>query len=345
VHNGAAAEAVPLLMKVVAENPRHLEARVLLLEGYMAAGDMPQATALANDLLKTDGNNAAVQTAVGMLATMKKDAGAARQAYSRALAANPRAYPALAGLLNTELQGKNLVAARALIEKQLALMPDDPRVNLMAAETYGALGDAAAMERALKKTVEADPHSLQAYAMLGRMYYMQGRLDLARTELEKYVTTAPASVPGNTMLGTILDLQGKTEQAKARYNTALQIDPRAAVAANNLAWINANTEGANLDVALQLAQSAKAQLPNQHEIDDTLGWIYYKKGLATRAIESLEISTLKAPTNPQYAYHLGLAYHKNGDSAQARKELERALRLKPNFDGAEDAKRILESIK
>ena len=345
VHNGAAAEAVPLLMKVVAENPRHLEARVLLLEGYMAAGDLPQATALASDLLKTDGNNAAVQTAVGMLATMKKDAGAARQAYSRALATNPRAYAALAGLLNTELQGKNLAAARALIEKQLAEMPDDPRVNLMAAETYGALGDAAAMERALKKTVEADPHSLQAYAMLGKMYYMQGRLDLARTELEKYVATAPASVPGNTMLGTILDLQGKTDQAKARYNTALQIDPRAAVAANNLAWINANTEGANLDVALQLAQAAKAQLPNQHEIDDTLGWIYYKKGLATRAIESLEVSTLKAPTNPLYAYHLGLAYHKNGDSAQARKELERALRLKPNFDGAEDAKRILESIK
>jgi Flp pilus assembly protein TadD len=336
---------VPLLMKVVAENPRHLEARVLLLEGYMAAGDLPQATALASDLLKTDGNNATVQTAVGMLATMKKDAGAARQAYSRALATNPRAYAALAGLLNTELQGKNLAAARALIEKQLAEMPDDPRVNLMAAETYGALGDAAAMERALKKTVEADPHSLQAYAMLGKMYYMQGRLDLARTELEKYVATAPASVPGNTMLGTILDLQGKTDQAKARYNTALQIDPRAAVAANNLAWIDANTEGANLDVALQLAQAAKAQLPNQHEIDDTLGWIYYKKGLATRAIESLEVSTLKAPTNPLYAYHLGLAYHKNGDSAQARKELERALRLKPNFDGAEDAKRILESIK
>ena len=80
------------------------------------------------------------------------------------------------------------------------------------------------------------------------------------------------------MLGTILDLQGKKQEAKARYNRALQIDPRAAVAANNLAWIDANTEGANLDVALQLAQTAKAQLPNQHEIDDTLGWIYYKKG-------------------------------------------------------------------
>ena len=98
-------------------------------------------------------------------------------------------------------------------------------------------------------------------------------------------------------------------------------------------------------MALQLAQTAKAQLPNQHEIDDTLGWIYYKKGMATRAIESFENSTLKPPTNPSYAYHLGLAYHKNGDTAKARAELERALKLKPDFEGAADAKKILESIK
>ena len=52
-------------MKVVAENPRNLEARLLLLQGFMAVGDMPQATALANDLQKTNGNSASVQTALG----------------------------------------------------------------------------------------------------------------------------------------------------------------------------------------------------------------------------------------------------------------------------------------
>jgi len=345
INSGQAAEAVPLLMTVVAGNPNHLEARLLLLQGYVAIGDVVQATALANDLAKTNGNSPAVQTAIGALATLKKDDAGARQAYARALAADPRSFQALAGLLNAELQGKNFGAARSLIEKQLAQNPNDPALNLMAAQTYGALGNAAEMEKALKKTVEADPHSLEAYSMLGRMYYQQGRLDLARIELEKFVTTAPASVPGNTMLGTVLDLQGKKLEAKKRYQTALQVDARAAVAANNLAWIDANTEGSNLDLALQLAQTAKAQLPNQHEVDDTLGWIYYKKGLSSRAVEAFETSTLKQPTNPMYAYHLGLAYQKNGDTAKAKTELERALRLKPDFEGAADAKKILESMK
>src|SRR5436190_6261125 len=132
--------------------------------------------------------------------------------------------------------------------------------------------------------------------MLGKMYYQQGRLDLARRELETYVNRAPNSVPANTMLGTILQLQGKKDDAKARYNKALQTDPRAAVAANNLAWIDATSNG-NLDMALQLAQTAKSQLPNRHEVDDTLGWIYYKKGLSSMAIESLSASATRQPDN------------------------------------------------
>jgi tetratricopeptide (TPR) repeat protein len=343
INNGSAAEAVPLVLKIVEERPTHLEARLLLLYGLIAVGDIPQATRQLDVLLRANPESATIQTAAGMVATLKQDTEAARQAYTRALAADPRSYQALAGLLTAEMQSKQFGRARSLIEKQLAEMPNDPNTLLMAAQTYSALGDAFEMERALKKTVEADPQSLQAYSMLGRMYYQQGRLDLARAELEKYVSTAPLSVPGNTMLGTILELQGKKDEAKTRYGKALQIDPRAAVAANNLAWINANTNG-NLDIALQLAQTAKAQLPNRHEVDDTLGWIYYKKGLSSMAIEALSSSTQKQPDNPSYNYHLALAHHQNGNKDEAKKLLEKALKSKSNFEGADEAKKLLESL-
>ena len=344
INTGAAADAVPLVLKIVEENPRNLEARLLLLHGLMAVGDLPQATQQMNVLLQANPESATVQTAAGMLAQLKQDSAGARAAYARALDADPRAYQALAGLLTAEMQGKQFGNAKALIEKQLALTPDDPNVLLMSAQTYNALGDAFAMEKALKKTVEVDPQSLQAYAMLGKMYYQQGRLDLARRELETYVGRAPNSVPGNTMLGTILQLQGRDAEAKARYNKALQTDPRAAVAANNVAWIDANANG-NLDMALQLAQTAKSQLPNRHEVDDTLGWIYYKKGLSSMAIEALQSSALKAPDNPSYNYHLALAYHQSGNNAEAKKYLEKAVNSKAKFEQIEEARKLLESIK
>jgi Flp pilus assembly protein TadD len=344
ISNGQAADAVPLLLKVVQEHPRSLAARLAFFEGLMAVGDVPQAQAQLAAAQQIDPESVDVQNAAGMLAAAKQDQAGARTAYARALAANPRSYQALAGLLTAEMQSKNFGAAKELIEKQLAKMPNDPNVLLMAAQTYDALGDAVETERALKKTVEADPQSLQGYAMLGKLYYEQGRLENARVELEKYVATAPMSVPGNTMLGTILDMQGKTAEAKKRYGKALQIDPRAAVAANNLAWINANGNE-SLDVALQLAQTAKSQLPSRHEIDDTLGWVYYRKGLYSMAIDSLRTSAQKQPDNPIYNYHLAVALQKNGNNDEARRLLEKVVASKKNFDGSEDAKRLLAQLK
>ena len=78
------------------------------------------------------------------------------------------------------------------------------------------------------------------------------------------------------LLGTIYDYKGQHQQANEQYQKALAINPNSALAANNLAW-NYVEYGGNLDVALALAQTAKAQLPDIPGIADTLGWIYYKK--------------------------------------------------------------------
>ena len=59
------------------------------------------------------------------------------------------------------------------------------------------------------------------------------------------------------------------------------------------------------------------------------------------AITTLEEAVRLAPANPLYAYHLGVGYAKNGDDAKARKSLEGALKLRPDFERAEDARNIL----
>jgi Flp pilus assembly protein TadD len=55
----------------------------------------------------------------------------------------------------------------------------------------------------------------------------------------------------------------------------------------------------------------------------------------------LKVSAAKEPTNALYQYHLGLAYASAGDTAQAKGLLTRALALKPDFDGAEQARSLL----
>ena len=84
-------------------------------------------------------------------------------------------------------------------------------------------------------------------------------------------------------------------------------------------------------------------MPEVAEVGDTLGFIYYKKNLASLAIATLKTSSAKDPGNALYHYHLGLAYADSGDSERARASLTRALALKSDFDGADQARSLLNS--
>jgi predicted Zn-dependent protease len=115
------------------------------------------------------------------------------------------------------------------------------------------------------------------------------------------------------------------------------------VASNNLAWIYAS-HGEQLDRALQLAQAAKAELPDHPQVNDTLAFVYLKKQLPSLAIPPLRLAVEKDPANPVFQYRLGLAYSQAGDKAAARQWVERALHLKSDFEGAEDARRLLRTL-
>jgi len=214
----------------------------------------------------------------------------------------------------------------------------------MAARMENTAKDPKAAEKYLRQAIELEPDDIAAYATLGQMYVRENRLDDAKRELEELTRRRPENVAARTMIGIILEVQGKTDESQKVYEAILGSTSKAPVAANNLAYIYAD-RGERLNEALSLAQRAKEQLPTSHQINDTLGWVYYKKDMANLAIRPLETSVSQEPTNALYHYHLGLAYAKSGDSAKARKSLEQALKLQPNFPGAVDARTALVSLK
>jgi tetratricopeptide (TPR) repeat protein len=115
------------------------------------------------------------------------------------------------------------------------------------------------------------------------------------------------------------------------------------VASNNLAWLYQSRPG-KLDEALQLAKTAQQALPEEPSINDTLGWIYVRKNLASLAIAPLEACVQKVPQNPVYHYHLGVAYKQAGNLDKAKRSLSKALSLRADFDGASEARKALAEI-
>jgi tetratricopeptide (TPR) repeat protein len=141
----------------------------------------------------------------------------------------------------------------------------------------------------------------------------------------------------------LYESQRQMPEAEKAYQKALSVDSHAAVAANNLAWIYV-ASNRNLDEALQLAQTALQQLPDEPHVNDTLGWIYYRKDMAGRAVPYLEASVQKNPGDPTGYYHLGMAYVRNGELDKGRAALQKAVNSKVEFDGITDARKTLAQI-
>lgn len=63
-------------------------------------------------------------------------------------------------------------------------------------------------------------------------------------------------------------------------------------------------------------------MPDSPVAADTLGWVYYQKGIYGFAVDLLLEALQKAPDNATYHYHLGMVDQKqNNTAAIVRKNL------------------------
>ena len=334
--------SIGFAQEVLANEPANADAQLVFVRGLLMNGQVERADPELKRLVARYPNSAAVRTQMGMFYGHKRDIKAARAEFERALAIDPDAVEAVGGLVAIDLAAHDFGKARARVDERVATKPTAPLLAL-AARTYAASGDLAAAERFLRQSIDMDPMYFASYEALGQLYVVQGKLDAALAEFDAVAHRSPKSVGPLTMAGMIVLTKGDIAGARSRFERVMQIDPEAAVAANNLAWIYAENDG-NLDVAMNLAQTAQRRLPDVAAVNDTLGFIYYKKNLASLAISTLKVGAQKDPGNAQVQYHLGLAYASAGETAQAKHSLGRALALKLDADDARRAGEMLKSL-
>jgi len=343
LQRGSVATATQLSEQAVRSDPRNLNARLIFSRSLLAGDDLGRAAAAIREMQDAFPQVGDVQAQAGLLAMRKGDATGARTAFEKALALDPRLMEPLTALVTLDIGERRGDRARARVEAGLQKTPGSSALLVLAARTWASTGDPAKAEEFLRRAIDADASNFGAYALLAQLYVSQRKLDQALAEYDKLAARQPGAAGPPTMAGMILEAQGRPDEARRRYERVVEMDPRAAVASNNLAWTYAS-RGEQLDRALQLAQAAKAGLPDSHEVNDTLAFVYIKKQMPLLAIPLLTQAVGKDPGNPSYHYHLGLAHSLAGDKAAARRELEQALKLKADFDGADEARKLLRSL-
>jgi tetratricopeptide (TPR) repeat protein len=339
---GDNAEALESAEEVSRQRPDDIDAVVLMSRSLRAQGNLPRAERELISRISRTPNAAPLHVERGWVALQNNELPSARKSFEDAARIAPASYDALVGLVTVDIAQRNLAAARARVTARQQQSPDDPRLKILSARVALAAGQNADAEQILRAVVTADPSQLDAYDLLGRIAMAKGQMDRALSEYQALANRSPAPAGALTLVGMIHEARGDRDGAQQQYERVVSLDPNAGVAANNLAWMYA--EAGRLDEALKLATVAQAQL-KRPEAEDTLGWVYYRKGLMQHAIGAFERAANRAPNNPVYHYHLGLAQLKQGNDAEGRAALKRALALKSDFNGAADARKALGETK
>jgi len=287
-------------------------------------------------------DNAAPYVQLGNVQLAQKHYSEAEQFYRQALQKDPASADGLRGLMTTYVEQKQYDKAIDAAHAQIAKSPDNSNFyDLLGTALFDGKKDYAGSEAALRQAVALDKTNGDAVEKLGKVQIQQGNMDQALASYQQAIKDNPKNARLYILSGELYDAKKNWDQAKGMYQQALIVSPDNPLAANNLAYVLLE-QGGNVDVAMNMAQTARRGMPNSPNAADTLGWAYYQKGIYNSAIDQfLEALRLNqkngGPDSATVHYHLGLAYQKLNQNTLAREHLEKAVKLKPQYADARKA--------
>lgn len=281
----------------------------------------------------------------GLVAEGKADKNAARKQFEIALQKQPSGAEPLVALVRMDVQEGKRAQAMQRLEKVLAANPAHAIALNLKGELFLLDKKLLPAELAFRKSVEASPDWWAPYRGVAQVLLAQQRInDAINIYLTGIQKVKKDSGILSTELASLYESVGKPEEAIKVYEQWLQREPKSSLAANNLAmlYLNYKNDKSSLDRLVKLAEIiGNSSDPN---LIDTRGWIRYKTGDYSGALTLLQQASKAAPQNRVMKYHLGMAQLKLNNVAEAKANLQAALKDNQPFTGSDEAAKALASI-
>jgi tetratricopeptide (TPR) repeat protein len=342
-------------------NPGLLQARLALASGFIRKNQPQTALEILDQTPQAQKKTVGVvvNRNWALLEAGKRDE--VRAILEKALPASGRMPELLLQDAALRLQERDFQGARLSAEEALKRSPEDVRAAQLVAASYFAQDDPAKALQRLSEIAAARPHSAPLQQLLGQSYVQTGHLaearkafeaakaadfklsgaDLALADLDRrenhsdaakqrliaIVKANPKNEVAHLMLAELLGATGDQASSIAEYRSVLALNGSDVFALNNLAYA---LGGTSPDEALKYAQQAAELAPDNAAVQDTLGWIYYRKGIYQSAVNYLKAAVAKEPT-PRRQFHLAMSYLKAGDRELGQKTLQTALAKDPDL--------------
>lgn len=341
---GALQPAIETLEALAAKPAPDVRVHVLLSSAYLTRGESLKAIDAARKILSLvpADPRGPFLTGAGLSAQGRR--AEAAQQFEAALALAPAYVEPLTHLVALALIEKKSDMALERVKRQIGRVPTSGRPHELLGAVHVVRGESALAETAFLKALEREPALISAYLSLAQLYTVSGKNDEALVKLYEGLRADPKNPIALVRAGMLHERKGDFVRGRQAYEQALTVAPRFAPAANNLAYLYSE-RGGDKDKALELAQIAKEEAPDDPHVSDTLGWILYRRGIYLRALNLLRESAAKLPENFEVHYHLGMAAYKVGDLDTARRALAKAVASPSAFLGRDEAASVLSAIK
>ncbi|WP_028585934.1 tetratricopeptide repeat protein [Desulfogranum mediterraneum] len=325
---------------------KNFQAAMILAKSVLFSKDFENAQKMFSELDTKVPDNVEILGSLGLAYLGLKQPDKARDAFERVLAVQPGNAKAFGFVLKLAQQaGSDRQALITMTRKQLDKAPESGALQILFANLLLSSNQPEEALAAYRKAQALAPENPQSYAMSALILIRQGKTEQAIAEYKELLSRQPDAVSAHMGLGTIYEQTGQLELARESYRKILTINPNFAPAANNLAWLIAESPEPDLGEALRLAMIAKQEQPNNAHIIDTLGWVHYKRKSFSLARNEFSQAVEQDKGNPILRYHLALALQGEGKQEEAIQQLEQALTQKQSFPERAEAQRLLHEWK
>jgi|APTNR8051073442_1049403.scaffolds.fasta_scaffold05273_1 tetratricopeptide (TPR) repeat protein len=345
VSRGNLEPALDIYNAVLAREPNRPESLLPKAEVLIALQRWDEADRTIDSILALPEHEAAGHLLSGRRYQARGSVEPAVGEFKAAAALRPDAAEPLTGIVQTYVAAERYDDALAHLNEVIAATPDNAVAMNLKGEVLSRQDRVDEAAEAFAAASALLPEWDIPYRNRGSLLFDAGRTDDAVAAFGEGLARLPDNQALLFLLAAAQEQAGDAMGAIETYERILGSHADADVAANNFAALVADfayQDEKRLEAAIDRA--SRFETSNNPYYLDTLGWLHYRQGDFAQARIYLDRAVALGADLPIVHYHLGMALFHLNDLPGARRELEAALAKDADYPGRDEAKTTLAGL-
>jgi len=332
-------KSLSLLTPYLSANKEDLKLFTLAGEAYLRSNNPKQADKNFEKALQLDPTNIALQTQVGMARLASGDLEKAESSLRTASIGQKgyKADVALVRLLITQKQFADALNVAANLEKKF---PNRPELENLKGTIHYAKGDRTQARMYFEKALGMEPNYFPAVSNLAQIELDSDKPAAARKHLTKFLALSPKHLQASLALAGVAMIERNEQEFVRLLGQIAQDHPSEIKPREHL--IEYYLAKKDPEKALNLAREVVDANPDDPQALALLGKAQLAAADIPNAVSTFTRIAHLEPNSPVAHYELGKALAAANNKAGVRRELLRALELKPDYVDALTALATLE---